>query len=115
MLNNLPIKDTTDWFEAGGAAQELKKVAETAHAWTPETSSFLFSTLFGVEKEKRSWRTFDSVPLGQFMASGDAEITWVIKGILPTESVTILAAPEGYGKSWMLLDLAIECARGGQW
>lgn len=49
------------------------------------------------------------------LASGSAEIDWCVEGILPAGGVTILGAPHGHGKSWILLDLAIECSRRGSW
>ncbi len=55
------------------------------------------------------------IALRDFMAIEDTEISWCVKDIFPTEWVGIIASPAGYGKSWMLIDLAIECARGGRW
>jgi len=35
--------------------------------------------------------------------------------MIPIEGTAILASSPGYGKSWMLADLAIETARGERW
>jgi len=60
-------------------------------------------------------KPLEALPLAAFFAQGTAEITWSIQGVLPSEGAGIIAGPAGYGKSWMLLDLAIEQARGGKW
>ena len=53
--------------------------------------------------------------LSEFMDVEDTEITWCVEKIFPSEGVGIIGSPAGYGKSWTLIDLAIECARGGSW
>ncbi len=60
-------------------------------------------------------KLLQALPLAAFMESGGQTIEWSVERILPKEGAGILAGPAGYGKSWMLLDLAIECARGGKW
>lgn len=53
--------------------------------------------------------------LPDILASGPPEISWVVKGILPKRSVGIIAGTQGSGKTWLLLDLAIEAYCGGLW
>ncbi|MCM8794583.1 MAG: AAA family ATPase [Candidatus Omnitrophica bacterium] len=60
-------------------------------------------------------KPLQALPLAAFLESGGQTIEWSVERILPKEGAGILAGPAGYGKSWMLLDLAIECARGGKW
>lgn len=67
------------------------------------------------EETETESRPLELISLAGLLAASSAEIAWRIEGLLPQEGVGILAGPAGYGKSWMLLDLAIECARGGQW
>jgi hypothetical protein len=57
----------------------------------------------------------EALPLPSFLLQTPGEIAWSVEGILPREGAAILAGPAGYGKSWMLLDLAIEHCRGGKW
>ncbi len=66
-------------------------------------------------KTETESKALQAVPAGVFLSQGSAEISWCVEGLLPVEGVGILAGPAGYGKSWMLLDLAIESARGGKW
>ena len=40
-------------------------------------------------------------------------IHYVVEGLLP-QGLTILASPPKYGKSWLMLDLCVQTARGGQ-
>jgi hypothetical protein len=60
-------------------------------------------------------RPLEALPLAEFSAQYARAITWAIAGLLPSGGAGILAGPPGIGKSWMLLDLAVECARGGSW
>jgi len=80
----------------------------------PVTNSFPFPALYRGETETNSGE-LHAIQLDELMAEGDAEINWRVDRLLPQEGVGILAGPAGHGKSWMLLDLAIECAHGGKW
>ena len=56
-----------------------------------------------------------AMPLADFLAKSDAPIAWAVEQVIPKNGVAILSAPGGYGKSWMMLDLALELGRGGRW
>jgi archaellum biogenesis ATPase FlaH len=43
------------------------------------------------------------------------EVDFVVKDAIPRESVTIIGGVPKMGKSWLLLDLALELGRGGKW
>lgn len=58
---------------------------------------------------------FHSVPLAEYLKDESLEIRWMIEGIVPSKSAGILAGSPGLGKSWALMDLSIEVARGGKW
>jgi len=40
---------------------------------------------------------------------------WIIKDILPTESLSVLFGESGTGKSFLALDLCLSIARGSEW
>lgn len=40
---------------------------------------------------------------------------WIVDGLIPEESITIIGGIQGAGKSFMTLDLALELTRGGLW
>jgi hypothetical protein len=48
-----------------------------------------------------------------FMSSGLDTIDWMVQDIFATETINFIAGLGGVGKSWMLVDLALECAKGG--
>jgi RecA-family ATPase len=48
-----------------------------------------------------------------FMKSDEDELKWYVEGVLPEQSASILGGMQGLGKTWLMLDLAIELARGG--
>ena len=77
-------------------------------------NSFPSPTYKRAETETNS-RPFTVVTLPELMSGEIKPIEWDVDQALAHESVGILAGPAGYGKSWMLLDLAIEIARGGLW
>jgi KaiC/GvpD/RAD55 family RecA-like ATPase len=49
----------------------------------------------------------------EFMENGEADIQWLVNGIIPEQSTIILGGLQGIGKTWLMLDLAIEMSRGG--
>jgi hypothetical protein len=54
-----------------------------------------------------------SIDVNSFMDSSEDTLKWVVEGVVPEESVTILGGMQGLGKTWLMLDLAIELSRGG--
>lgn len=93
----------------------LRKEVEGICQRYPSNKSFL-SPSYNSRKTEMESGPLEAVSLKWFLESGkDEDVEWHVYGLLPKGSVGILAGPPGYGKSWMLLDLAIECARGGEW
>ncbi|MBI3320176.1 MAG: AAA family ATPase [Candidatus Omnitrophica bacterium] len=84
------------------------------HHRYPSGKSSPSASIYDEETETES-KPLVALPLASFFAQGTAEITWSIQGVLPSEGAGIVAGPAGYGKSWMLQDLAVEHARGGKW
>lgn len=48
-----------------------------------------------------------------FISQGPTEVNWLVKDLIPAETIGFLHGYGGLGKSWMSLDLAIEIGRGG--
>jgi hypothetical protein len=76
------------------------------------------------EKINHVWSTYESkevvqsesdesIDLSSFMESDEDGLKWYVDNIIPEQSVTILGGMQGLGKTWLMLDLAIELARGG--
>jgi hypothetical protein len=42
-------------------------------------------------------------------------ISWVLDGIIPTESVSMITGDAGSGKTWMSIDIAVSIAKGLPW
>ena len=79
---------------------------------TPSPSSPIYE---GNTETETKCKAFNALSVTQLLQMKDVKVSWGVEGLIPKEAVAILASPAGYGKSWMLQDLAIECARGGKW
>jgi len=97
-------------FPLAELRQEIEGLCRRYPSGNPSPSSPINSQ--GTETESKP---LEALPLASFFAQVAAHITWSIEGVLPKEGAGIVAGPAGYGKSWMLLDVAIEHARGGKW
>jgi archaellum biogenesis ATPase FlaH len=93
------------------------KVMLTPHAAAVNFPEYeLLNIIRSISKYERTEKIeveSDSESGEAFMASGQDKIDWLIPGILPEEATLILGGMQGLGKSWIMLDLAIEMARGG--
>lgn len=67
------------------------------------------------ETETDSRERFNLLPLNEFLARPEIELKWLVKRIIPAESIAILAGAPGVGKTWLLQDLVICCALGKPW
>lgn len=57
--------------------------------------------------------TEESVALSSFMDSEEDGLKWYVENVFPEQGMLILGGMQGIGKTWLMLDLAIEMARGG--
>lgn len=95
--------------------EELKEEVEGICRRYPTTPSPSSSIYDGNAETETEYRPFKAILMEKLLQMKDVEVSWNVGGLIPKGAVAILASPAGYGKSWMLLDLAIECARGGKW
>lgn len=70
-----------------------------------------------VEVEKRkeiaSWKSnFSPISFDVLMKKEFPPVRWKVDGIVPTEGLTILSAPAGGFKTWLLFQMALDIARG---
>jgi len=99
---------------SGFSSEELEREVEGICARYPVGNSSQSLPHIGGDTETGS-PPLRAVRLTNFLAENDAPVDWVVEGVLPREGVGILSGPGGYGKSWMLSDLALEVPRGGKW
>ncbi len=55
---------------------------------------------------------FDAVTLKEFLDTTDRNINWIVDGIIPKESASIIAGYPGSGKTFILADLALAVSSG---
>lgn len=72
----------------------------------------LLQIIESITKRDTKQREQTTIHLSEFL-KGESVIKWVIDGVVPQESITILGGQQGIGKTWVLLDMAIEMAKGG--
>ena len=77
-------------LHGGEVVQELSLVEETVSKW--QANTYRGSQILDIEPQR-----------------------WTIPGWLPSDSLSVVYAAPGIGKSFFALALAIECARGGEW
>ena len=76
--------------EAGEVIQELSPSQELVNKWRANT--YRGSQILDIEPQR-----------------------WNVPGWIPSDSLTVVYAAPGVGKSFYALSLAIEVARGGEW
>lgn len=99
---------------SGFPLEELRRIVKGIYRRYPaKTSSPSFS--HNSETTETESKPMEAIPLAKFMEGETPNMDWLVERILPKEGVAIVAGPAGYGKSWMLLDLAIKYSQGGKW
>ena len=76
--------------EAGEVIHELSPSEELVSKW--QANTYRGSQILDIEPQR-----------------------WNVPGWIPSDSLTVVYAAPGVGKSFYALSLAIECARGGEW
>lgn len=110
-LPGLPDKgDVSDWLNAGGTADRLIDLCEHGPAWEPPAD----------ETDRGDGARATEIPGVPQIISAAAlrsktfpPISYVVPGYL-VEGCTILAGRPKLGKSWLMLDIGLAVARGGQ-
>lgn len=54
----------------------------------------------------------DTYSISDFLAL-DEQVTWIVPGIISDKSLGFIAGLPECGKTWICMDLAVECAKGG--
>ncbi len=96
------------------ALEELQSQIKGICSRYPNNKPFPSSTYNSGKMETEN-RPFEVLHIVKLLEGKNQEIEWRVGSLLAKESAGILAGLPGHGKSWMLLDLAIECAKGGKW
>ncbi len=89
-------KDLSEWIDGGGTREALVEFIREAPQWTAQSSATAEATVGII-------RTWDEIPDATMMAA--TKIEWVVEGIIPRASVTLIAGEPGSYKSWLALAL----------
>lgn len=63
-------------------------------------------------KEASQASTDETYSIADFLAL-DEKVTWIVPGIISDKSLGFIAGLPETGKTWICMDLAVECAKGG--
>jgi len=58
-------------------------------------------------------KPLNPISINHLLNSSIPDVKWLVRNIIPSQSITILGGWQGLGKSWIALDLALEMSRGG--
>jgi hypothetical protein len=111
-----PKGSATNWIETGGTAVALHRLVESnSKPWakyeTPKGESRPQATSkTGAEQSRDRWRA-KLINAPELCDLQFSELKYVVLGIFP-EGVTLLASRPKLGKSWLLLQVGTEVAKG---
>jgi len=112
-LPGLPEKgDLSDWFDAGGTAEELRHLIMQAPEWRPGTTDETFDDYDETPEPTRAPR-FTLVTPSQLKQRPAPE--WMIDGILLEDSLSAIVGGPGSFKSFVAIDMALSIAGGHPW
>jgi hypothetical protein len=94
--------------EVNLAEDELDTIVKSISKYARNAEINLLNSANSAEITKEDCLTLES-----FMSEDEIGLKWFVEDVIPEESVTILGGMQGLGKTWLMLDLAIELARGG--
>ena len=111
-LSGLPAKgDVSDWIDRGGTRDELLRIIkETSTLTSADLDASTQSRKETDTPERFRYVSAFSVPAVHEIP--DVEIEFVVNGLLPKNSVTVVAAVPGGMKSYLALDLSHRIASG---
>ena len=94
----LPVQekgDVSDWIDGGGNAQELRGMIKSAEEVVDIVTPLPILTLADIER----------LP----------PVQWLIDGLIPDKSLSMMYGEPGCGKTFVALDMALSIAHEAQW
>lgn len=96
--------------------QEYERVIASVCSRYPQdedATQFQISPPYIEEKTEIGLRT--PVLLSDLLQESNTQENWLIEGLIPCDSASIISAQANLGKTWLLMDLAIAIAQGSEW
>jgi hypothetical protein len=117
--NGRPIKDAADFFAAGGTAENIFELVDTAPIWTPAAPDSNYSGIareyLGAEVEEPADDLPPIINADDFISEPIEPPAELIEGILHKGSKLAFGGSSKSFKTWSLLDVAISVAAGKEW
>jgi hypothetical protein len=98
--------DVLDWLDAGGTAEALRELAESAPAWEPKPPPT------GAARKAPLPSGLVLTPLYDLLREPEEAIPWLVDKMLPTGGLSLLGGKPKVGKSTLARNLALAVARG---
>ena len=121
-VNGKPVKDAADFFDAGGTAEQIGELVDSAPDWTPPVGN---SSTCGVEHVETAAPETDAAPTLRALPAFDDAATLaaetlptppaIIEGLLRRGEKAVLGGASKSFKSWASLDIAIAVSHGVPW
>jgi hypothetical protein len=92
----------TEELEAAGPSMQ-----ELAESWALDVAS-----PNGTHPPREDGRTPTVIPWSEYRTRTQREISWIVKGLIPTTGFNVIGSTPKAGKTWFLSLLAICCATG---
>jgi len=95
--------------------EDIRSVLQNYGYRAPERKDDLERIIAKISKDKNGEGSEEIRSLGidEFLDEGDSEVKWLVNGIFAERGLGFIAGLGETRKSWILMDLAVEMAKGG--
>lgn len=112
MPRDVVVRLLTDWNQKNDPPLSEAELEATVNDVAKRYETGEYKSKFQ-EKIEEDEEPLLPVNVSYFLDSATPQIDWLVQNLIPKETSAIIGGMQGIGKSWGLLDLAVEVARGG--
>ena len=98
------------WF-SDLAPEEKQRMVDEALRRRDEQQDFMKELAQDNAKLKEEIDKLLFTPLHALYSEDIPQARWIVDSLIPKNGITVLSAPAGYYKTWLLLEMALKCAK----